>query len=109
MQGLPKGQAYGLRNSATRVMLTALKPVHVLVLGPAPGKMLFMDQTLQPGDTYRVPDLPGTTLTTTDPAALAVTLDGQLLGLAGAPGATLTAQSLDPKTVRKLFHHGSQH
>jgi cytoskeleton protein RodZ len=90
-------------------MLTALKPVHVLVLGPAPGKMLYMDQTMQPGDTYRVPYLPGTTLTTTDPAALAVTLDGRLLGLAGNPGATLTAQSLDPKALRHLFDVGSQH
>lgn len=109
LQGLPKGQAYGLRNSNARVMLTALKPVHVLVLGPAPGKMLFMDQTMQPGDTYRVPYLPGTTLTTTDPAALAVTLDGRLLGLAGNTGTTLTAQSLDPKALRHIFNVGSQH
>ena len=109
MQGLPKGQAYGLRNNASRVMLTALKPVHLLVLGPAPGKMLFMDQTMQPGDTYRVPYLPGTTLTTTDPAALAVTLDGRLLGLAGPSGATFTAQSLNPKALRNLFNLGSQH
>lgn len=109
LQGLPKGQAYGLRNASTRVMLTALKPVHVLVLGPPPGKMLFMDQTMQPGDTYRVPDLPGTTLTTMDAAALAVTLDGRLMGLAGAPGAPLTAQSLDPKALGNLFNLGSQH
>jgi cytoskeleton protein RodZ len=109
LQALPKGQAYGRRNSNARVMLTALQPVHVLVLGPAPAKMLFMDQTLQPGDTYRVPYLPGTTLTTTDPAALAVTLDGRLLGLAGNQGTTLTAQSLDPKDLRHRFNVGSQH
>ncbi len=109
MRGLPKGQAYGLHNTSAKVMLTALKPVHVLVLGPAPGKMLFMDQTIQPGDTYRVPDLPGTTLTTTDPAALAVTLNGRLLGLAGVPGATLTGQSLAPRALRNLFNLGSQH
>lgn len=109
IQALPKGKAFGLRNTTARVVLTALKPVQVLVLGPPPKSMIFMDQTMQPGDTYRIPYLSGTTLTTKDPQALAVTVDGRLLGRAGTSGETLKAQSLDPKVLTNRFNHGPQH
>ncbi len=57
---LPDGQVYGDRNTGARVVLRALAPTKVVVEG-ADG-VVYINRTLKRGDSYRVPDRVGLTL-----------------------------------------------
>jgi cytoskeleton protein RodZ len=91
------GQIFGQENSNARVILHVLRVTRVLVQG-SDGK-LYINRTLHPGDTYRVPDFVGLTLTTPDGGAVQVELDGQIMGTAGKPSEIVEAMSLDPQSV----------
>ncbi len=78
-------------------MLRATAPTRVLVQGP--DGRVYLNRVLQPGDSYRVPDRVGLSLTATDGGALGVELDGQQVGRAGKPGQMTEALSLDPQAV----------
>ena len=91
------GQEYGRRNKDARVILRARALTRVLVQG-ADGTV-FINRVLRPGDTYRVPDKVGLSLTTPDGGAVALELDGQQMGAAGAQGQVTEALSLDPQSV----------
>lgn len=93
----PQGRAYGLRNHGSRVLLRALATTKVLVEGST--GTVFINRTLHRGDTYRVPDLVGLTLTTPNAGALQVELDGQMMGRAGRPKEIAEALSLDPQAI----------
>jgi cytoskeleton protein RodZ len=94
---LPSGEIYGRQNKDARVILRAKALTRVLVQG-ADGTV-FINRVLRPGDTYRVPDKVGLTLTTPDGSAVGVELDGQEMGAAGGQGQVTEALSLDPQAV----------
>lgn len=101
---LPPGQVFGAQNRDARVILRAREPTRVLVQG-ADGAV-FINRVLQPGDSYRVPDKVGLTLTTPNGGAVAVELDGQEMGSAGGAGQVTEAMSLDPQAIVDRYSRG---
>lgn len=99
---LPQGKVYGEKNKDPRVVLRAVQPIRILVQGA--DDRLFLNRTLQPGDVYQVPNIPGLKLTVDDGGAVEVRLDGQLIGRAGKPGNTVEASSLDPGVLSRYRH-----
>jgi cytoskeleton protein RodZ len=100
---LPPGEVYGTANRNARVVIRAYGPTRVLVLG-ADGSV-FLNRMLKPGDTYRVPNRVGLTLTTPDGGAVALELDGQPMGYAGKPAQITDALSLDPQAIVDRTSH----
>jgi cytoskeleton protein RodZ len=101
-QPIPAGEVFGAKNSDVRVVLRARAPAHVLVQDS--GGKVYINRLLHPGDVYRVPNLVGLSLTTPDGGAVALELDGQGAGVAGQPGQTTEALSLDPQAI--VDHRG---
>jgi cytoskeleton protein RodZ len=93
--GLSSGQELGARNA--RVVLHVRGLTRILVEG-ADGKV-FLNRILHPGDTYRVPNLVGLSLTTPDGGAVSLELDGKDVGAAGHSGEMTEALSLDPQAI----------
>jgi cytoskeleton protein RodZ len=91
------GQILGQDNAHPRVILHILKPTRILVQG-SDGKT-YINRILHPGDSYRVPDRVGLSLTTSDGSAVQVELDGQMMGVAGKASEIVEAMSLDPQAV----------
>jgi cytoskeleton protein RodZ len=94
---LPQGQSYGAQNKGSRVILRAHSTTHITVEG-ADGK-LFINRTLQPGDTYNVPLVPGVTLTAADGSAVELDLDGQSMGMVAKGAGETDEFPLDPQSV----------
>jgi cytoskeleton protein RodZ len=94
---MPGGQVYGQMNHDARVVLRVKSPTKILVLGA--DRKVFINRVLQPGDSYRVPNIVGATLTTTDGGAVEIDLDGQVIGQAGRPSQMTDALSLDPQAI----------
>ena len=94
---LPAGQVYGAGNKNARVVLRIKQATRVLVEGPD-GKV-FINRTLQPGDTYNVPLVEGVTLTAQNGSAVELDLDGQAMGTASRTGDAVEALPLDPQGV----------
>jgi cytoskeleton protein RodZ len=93
----PPGRVYGQMNRNARVVLRVKQATRVLVQGP--GNQTFINRTLNPGDSYLVPDIVGTTLTTDNGGAVEVDLDGAPMGNAGRDGQFAETLSLDPQAV----------
>lgn len=100
----PVGQVYGEANRNARVVLRVSAATKILVLGP--DHRIFINRVLQPGDTYRVPNVVGVTLTTPDGGAVEVDLDGQAMGHGGRKGQMTDAVSLDPQAVVDRYSNG---
>jgi cytoskeleton protein RodZ len=94
---LPAGTVYGEQNANARVVLRAHQATRILVQGQ--GGIVFINRALNPGDTYKVPNKVGVTLTTTNAGAVEVELDGQSMGYAGQAAALAEALSLDPQSI----------
>ena len=103
---LPQGQTYGLKNSNPRIILRVHESTSVEVTGA--NGMVLINRTLQPGDTYRVPNRTGMKLTTPNAGAVEVQLDGSPIGMAGASGQSAQDLSLDPQAVMDR-KNGSAH
>jgi len=103
---LPQGQVYGESNKAVRVILRLREAARILVEG-RDGRT-FINRTLKPGDSYRVPNFTGLTLTTSNAGAVQVELDGAVVGVAGKAQETAEAISLDPQSImdRNSGNHG---
>lgn len=99
---LPPGHVYGGKSASVRVVLRAHSPTRVLIQG-ADGTV-FLNKMLQPGDSYNVPNRVGLTLTTPNGSAVAVELDGQLMGYAGEGSQMTEALSLDPQAIVDRFN-----
>jgi cytoskeleton protein RodZ len=99
---LPPGHVYGAKNASVRVVLRAHSPTRVLIQG-ADGTV-FLNKMLQPGDSFNVPNKVGLTLTTPNGSAVAVELDGQLMGYAGEGSQMTEALSLDPQAIVDRFN-----
>jgi hypothetical protein len=78
------GRIYGERNTNSRYILRIRRPVQLTVSGPR--NRILLQRPLQPGDSYRVPNLPTIMVTTPDAGAVEVTLDGTFVGFLGADG-----------------------
>lgn len=94
---IPQGQVYGQMNANPRVVLRVTQVTRVLVQGE--DGTTFINRVLHPGDTYRVPDHTGLTLTTPNGGAVDLELDGQSMGHAGKPSQMIEAMSLDPQAI----------
>jgi cytoskeleton protein RodZ len=107
---LPQGQVYGATNRGARVVLRARDAVRILVLGRigADGRpVVYQNRLLKPGDSYRVPNIPGVTLTTSNAGAIQVELDGSVAGVAGKSQETAELISLDPQSI--MDRNGGNH
>jgi cytoskeleton protein RodZ len=94
---LPQGQVYGQNNHGARVVLRVHSATRVLVEGE--DGRVYINRTLQPGDSYQVPNVVGVTLTTTSANAVEIDLDGQQMGFAGKDSGILEGLSLDPQSI----------
>jgi cytoskeleton protein RodZ len=103
---LPQGQTYGDQNKTSRVLLRMRTAAKILVQGP--DGRVFMNRTLKAGDSYRVPNMVGLTLTTSNAGAVELDLDGLLMGVAGKNQETAEALSLDPQSIMDRYNgnHG---
>jgi cytoskeleton protein RodZ len=59
----------------------------------------FIDRSLAPGDTYRVPNMVGLRLSAPDAGAVEIILDGTSIGFVGADGAVARELSLNPQNI----------
>jgi len=91
------GRVYGQQNRTARVVLRVKQSTRVLVQG-ADGQT-YINRTLNTGDSYMVPDVVGTTLTTDNAGAVEVDLDGAPMGNAGRTGQIAENVSLDPQAI----------
>ena len=64
-----------------------------------PDQSVRFDDTLKPGDSYRVPDIPGIRLQTGNPQTLDVTVDGRPASLPPAGYAGRVDAVLDPQSL----------
>ena len=103
---VPRGQVYGESNKSVRVVLRLREAARILVEG-RDGRT-YINRTLKPGDSYRVPNFVGLTLTTSNAGAVQVELDGAVIGVAGKAQETAEALSLDPQSImdRNNGNHG---
>lgn len=99
-----QGRVYGTQNGDARVILHVLSPARVLV--EASDGTVYINRTLAAGDSYRVPDRVGLTLTTPDGGAVEFELDGQPMGAAGRPRQMTEAISLDPQVIVDRYNRG---
>ncbi|HEY2883609.1 MAG TPA: RodZ domain-containing protein [Rhizomicrobium sp.] len=102
---LPAGTAYGEQNVNARVVLRVHQATRILVQGA--GNIVYVNRALNPGDTFRVPNKVGVTLTTTNAGAVEVELDGQSMGYAGKGAQLAEALSLDPQSIVDRSHKGA--
>jgi cytoskeleton protein RodZ len=101
---LPAGVVYGQLNRNARVVLRAHQPTRILIEGP--DGIVYINRTLNPGDTFQVPNRVGVTLTTTNAGAVEVDLDGQSMGYAGQGTGVAEAISLDPQAIVDRSNNG---
>ncbi|HSM96223.1 MAG TPA: RodZ domain-containing protein [Rhizomicrobium sp.] len=101
---LPQGQVYGASNKNARVVLRIRQATKILVEGP--DGHVYINRTLQPGDTYNVPLVEGITLTAQSGNAVELDLDGQAMGTASKTSDTVEALPLDPQGVADHASNG---
>ncbi len=101
---LPVGTVYGQQNVNARVVLRAHQATRILVQGV--GGIVYLNRALNPGDTFRVPNKMGVTLTTTNAGAVEVELDGQSMGYAGKGAQLAEALPLDPQAIVDRSNNG---
>lgn len=102
---LPPGQVYGAQNHNARVVLRAHAETRVLIQGS--DGTVYLNRTLRPGDSFNVPNKVGLTLSTPNGSAIAVELDGQLMGYAGQNAQMTDALSLDPQAIVDRYNRGN--
>jgi len=101
---LSLGQHYGIRNKNSRITLRLHAATEVRVGGNR--NQVFIDRTLDAGDTYRVPNISGLKLSAEDAGAVEIILDDTTIGFAGKDGVPEREISLDPKVVTNVPRGG---
>jgi len=86
-----------MNNHGARVVLRVHTATRVLVQGE--DGMVYINRTLNPGDTYQVPNVVGLTLTTANANAVEIQLDGESKGYAGKDSGVAEGLSLDPQSI----------
>jgi cytoskeleton protein RodZ len=94
---LPQGQTFGAQNTNSRITLRAHRPSLVTVRGA--NNRIFINRTLQPGDTYIVPNAAGLTLSAPDSGAIELIVDGTSIGFAGENGVDANGLPLNPQDL----------
>jgi len=90
-------RVYGVENATARVVLRARLDSWVQV--HAADESLLLTRVLQPGDTYRVPNMDGLTLITGNAGGLEIEVDGAALPPLGPVGAIRRGIALDPERL----------
>jgi cytoskeleton protein RodZ len=81
---LPDGKVYGADNRNSRLTLLIHRKTKLAVMGRR--DKLLLQRRLEPGDSYRAPNLPDLTVTTADAGAVEVMFNGTSLGFVGEDG-----------------------
>lgn len=95
---LPDGTPYGAENVDGRVVVRARRDGAWIRVEDGEGRVLI-EQTLNAGDSYRAPRVPGVILVARDASAFELMVDGTSLGLAGPPTLVLTGKSIEPEAL----------
>jgi hypothetical protein len=101
---LPTGQAYGTQNTNSRITLRVHRPSQVTVAGA--NNRIFISRTLQPGDTYIVPNVADLRLSAPDSGAVELIVDGKSVGFAGENGVVANGVSLNPQELAARQNRG---
>jgi len=96
-EALPAGRVLGTQNANSRITVRVHQPASVLIRGA--DERLFINRSLEPGDIYHVPNLPGMTITTSNSGALELILDGESIGYLGNSGEAASALSFSPQSI----------
>ena len=103
-RALPLGRTYGVQNTTSRITLRVHRQSLVRVQGA--NSRMFINRTLQPGDTYLVPNIAGLRLSAPDSGAVELILDGNSLGFAGANGVIANGLPLNPQELAARRNSG---
>jgi cytoskeleton protein RodZ len=90
-------RVYGVENETARIILRARLDSWVQVY--AADESLILTRVLQPGDSYRVPDLAGLTLVTGNAGGLEIEVDGAIVPPLGPVGAIRRGIALDAERL----------
>ncbi len=90
-------RVYGVENETARIVLRARLDSWVQVY--AADESLILTRVLQPGDSYRVPDLAGLTLVTGNAGGLEIEVDGAAVPPLGPVGAIRRGIALDAERL----------
>jgi cytoskeleton protein RodZ len=66
---------------------------------------VYINRDLKAGDSYRLPDVTGLTLSAANAGAVELNLDGQVMGPAGADQQSADNLPVDPQIIADRFHH----
>ncbi len=94
---IPQGEVYGKQHQDARVVLRVRQTTRVLVQDSK--GTVYLNRTLNAGDSYMVPNVTGLTLSTADAGAVEIDLDGVAMGNAGRSGQIGESLSLDPQAI----------
>lgn len=94
---LPPGRSYGTQNSNSRITLRVHRQSLVIVEGA--NNRVFINRTLQPGDTYLVPNVAGLRLSASDSGAVELIVDGNSVGFVGENGVDANELPLNPQVL----------
>lgn len=92
-------RVYGVENDTARIVLRARLDSWVQV--HAADESLILTRVLQPGDSYRVPNLAGLTLVTGNAGGLEIEVDGAMVPPLGPVGAIRRGIALDPERLMR--------
>ena len=101
---LPQGRTYGVQNTNSRITLRVHRASLVTVAGA--NNRMFINRTLQPGDTYLVPNIAGVRLSVPDSGAVELLLDGNSIGFAGQNGVATSGLPLSPQELGSRRNNG---
>ncbi len=91
------GREMGKSNVNARIVLVARRAVLLQLSSSTLRNTTYINRTLQPGDSYRAPDVAGLVLNADDAGAIDVVLDGAFIGRAGQDGAKIENFALSPQ------------
>lgn len=91
---------YGAADGPSRIVLKAKQDSWIQVRDETAGK-LIATRLLRAGESFRVPDQPGLTLTTGNAGALEVTVDGEIVPAVGGSGIVKRGIALDAERLRE--------
>jgi cytoskeleton protein RodZ len=89
-------------NKNARVILRARGDTHITVRGE--DGMVYINRELKPGDSYRLPNLVGLSLSTSNAGAVEIDLDGLAMGRAGDMSRAAGDISMDPQDIVDRFN-----
>lgn len=101
---LPEGRTFGVQNTNSRITLRVHRRSLVTVEGE--DSRVFINRTLQPGDTYRVPNLAGLRLSAPDSGVVELIVDGNSVGFAGQSGVAATGLPLSAQELSARRNNG---